>query len=355
MATTTQFIIVGSPVDPAFRGTPQQFFEHILDRMRILAPFGVTTFVQGSQMPATNQGPWLKDGTQWWVWDDSSKTYIPLDISASLDTQFAIQQTQPAEASILFWAQTDTANRVIQFWVKSAGSWYAVTSSFGTTANRPTSPSNYQRYFDTDISCELIYERGQWRTLSGSPGDVKHVTHRTLTEALRYNPGWVEVGSSDLGVSARGRALFAAHKDPGGTPASSFVPLAGITSRAAGDVFGEETHVLTNHETPGWPETHFHPVGRFQSDSNNDVRLIITSSDPAEDGWKADKEYQLRQCLGEGSSNTYETLPAAEQTNANRGIITGTSMQEHDDPDQPTVDGHNTIPPGLALWMLVKQ
>ena len=107
----------------------------------------------------------------------------------------------------------------------------------GSTASRPTSPVVGQKYLDTDIGVELIYERDKWRTASGSPGDIKMVTHATLADALKYNPGWAQHLASQC------RALAAA-----GTSAS-------LTTRAALATTGTESETLTIEQIPAHTHT----------------------------------------------------------------------------------------------------
>jgi hypothetical protein len=351
----TQLVIQAAPVDPAFEGNLQELVNHIVERLRIVAPFGISTFVIGTQIPTSDQGPLFlitSTGTSLWVWDDNAKTYVPLDISPSSQSIYAVSQTQPTDSSVLIWLQTDSDNLPQTLWVKTGGVWQAFVGARGTTAARPASPAEGQLYWDTDIAAQLIFERGQWRTQSGSPGDVKFVTHRTLSEALRYNPGWSEASVTGLGPSIRGRCLAAAHKDAGTSPVANNPAVSGVTTpRAAGDVFGEETHVLTNEETPGWPETHWHATGRFAADVNDDIYLIT------QDGWVADKDYLLRQCQGGGpqASATTQTITQDTVVNAIRGTLTTPPMQESDNYDLPTVSGHENNGPRYALWCLVKE
>jgi hypothetical protein len=97
----------------------------------------------------------------------------------------------------------------------------------GPTASRPATPSIGTKYFDTDISVELIYERAAWRTASGSPGDTKYVTASSLTTALTINPGWIQ------DTASQGRVQ-------GGAGTGS-----GLSIRSVGDAVGEETHLQT--------------------------------------------------------------------------------------------------------------
>ena len=259
---TTQLVIQGAPIDPAFEGDLQQMFEHFLERMRIVAPFGISTFVIGTQVPTTDQGPLFLEtatGTSLWVWNDEAKTYVPIDISNTQKERVAVQTGQPAvEGDELLWAQTTVEGFPQTLWVKSGGVWYDIFNARGSTSGRPSNPAEGTRYWDTDINVELIFERSAWRTLSGSPGDVKFVTHATLSEALRYNPGWVEASTtSSLGSAIRGRSLAAAHKDQGTSPVKDNDTVTGVTTKvAAREAFGSEFVQLANEEVPGWPETH---------------------------------------------------------------------------------------------------
>ena len=80
-----------SPLPSNFIGTPQQLIEALADRMEV--SFDGNSFVIGDVAPASNQGPWLKNGTQWYVWEDSGVNgagYYPLDVSASISEQIYI-------------------------------------------------------------------------------------------------------------------------------------------------------------------------------------------------------------------------------------------------------------------------
>jgi hypothetical protein len=54
-----------------------------------------------------------------------------------------------------------------------------------------------QLFFDTSIKCQLVYERSAWRTLAGTPGDVKEVKAATIADAIVNNPGWAQDTDSD--------------------------------------------------------------------------------------------------------------------------------------------------------------
>lgn len=90
------------------------------------------------------------------------------------------------------WFKTDISLNPIGWYGWNGSAWVPipVIMPSGTTAQRPSSPSNGTQYFDTDIDVALVYVNGAWTTLGGSPGDVKFVTGTTLADVLTKNPGW---------------------------------------------------------------------------------------------------------------------------------------------------------------------
>lgn len=108
------------------------------------------------------------------------------------------------------WFKTDSSGNPIGWYSWSGSSWdpSPVTVESGTTAERPTSPTMGQQYFDTDIDVLLIYTGAIWVTASGSPGDIKHVVAATLADALTKNPGWESytdgIGKVIAGAAADG-------------------------------------------------------------------------------------------------------------------------------------------------------
>lgn len=307
----TNLFIQGAPLPPDFDGTPQEYFEAMLKRMRIVTPQGIVFFVTGSVKPSSDEGPWLKNGTQWWVWDDDAADYVPLDISASLPPLFFLQEDEP-ESGVdtgLWFRINSTLNRVTGAFIWLGNEWKPLFGNTGTTAERPSNPANLERYYDTDIQCEIWWERGQWRTVAGTVGDVKFVTWPTAEEAMTRNPGWEILGTGDSNnANWRGRAITQATKNFGTSPTTDLGVGAGITKRAQGDLFGAEEHTLTVDELPS--HQHSYTTNRSLS---------------------AD---------GDGGAGWNQPDSAASST-FNVDATGG---------DQP----HNNIPPSLALWTLRK-
>lgn len=243
----TNLIIQMAQVPPTFQGTPQQFAALMVRRMKIVSPSGTNFIFIGDVEPSSDVGPWLKDGTQWWVYSTGLKRYIPLDISASETKWFHVGLTTPTTSTPPVWLKTSKDQTDLDPSIGSALGWYIFDGanwvSFiglvesGTTAQRPASPVQYQQYYDTTISCLIWFERAQWRTVSGVPGDIKQVSFEVLTDALASNPGWELFGASNQDF--RGRGLWQATKDPGASPATDLTTSPGVAHRAAFETFGE--------------------------------------------------------------------------------------------------------------------
>lgn len=249
--TTTSLVIESAPVPETFNGTPNDFRVELVKRLRILSPNGTNFIFIGSVEPTSNVGPWLKNGTQWFVWDPATKRYVPLDVSASVTIPFFIGASTPATSSPPVWLLTDkdqseadpSVGNPIGWYVFNGTAWVPYNSIVlsGPTASRPAAPVNYQQYYDTDIGVLIWWERSAWRTIAGVPGDVKFVAYETLTEALNVNPGWALFGAANQDF--RGRLIVQAAKDSGTSPVTSLPVDAGITPRGAFEFFGESQQV----------------------------------------------------------------------------------------------------------------
>lgn len=74
---TTFNVSVGA-LPEGFCGTPQQLAQAIADRLIIQVQQNLSSFVTGSIAPTSNVGPWLKDCTDWYIFDDATGGYIPV-------------------------------------------------------------------------------------------------------------------------------------------------------------------------------------------------------------------------------------------------------------------------------------
>lgn len=258
----TNLILQVGKLPLSFRGTPQDFLDEFVARTKIVSPTGTNFIFIGDVEPTSNVGPWLKNGTQWFVFDNETKRYIPLDISQSETHWFWVGPTTPPSSTPAVWLKTFAGGtsdaplpgQPIGWYQFNGTAWVpvGVVTLSGPTASRPSAPFDLQQFYDTDIACLIWFERGAWRTVAGTPGDVKATIISTLTEALRFNPGWELLGASNAQV--RGRIIMEACKDPGASPETSLTPPAGVASRASGETFGETDQVkIDNTSTVPYP------------------------------------------------------------------------------------------------------
>lgn len=245
----TPFVIQAANLPERFTGNLQQFYSAMVARMRIMSPAGIVGIVVGDTEPNSNQGIWLKNGSKLYSWDETTKRYAPIDISDSWTQLYTVSDTVPASSTPPVWLRT-VGGRYMGWYFWDGTAWAPDMNivQSGSTANRPASPQNLQQYYDSDIGCLIWWERGAWRTVSGSPGDIKHVLSEVLTEALRLNPGWDVVGASQQ--AWRGRWISQATKDPGVAPETALTVNAGIAQRAAHEIYGETDAVAVNPDPP---------------------------------------------------------------------------------------------------------
>lgn len=102
----TNLYIQASPLPVTFKGSPNDLYGEMIRRMRIVSPSGTNFIFIGDTEPTSNVGPWLKNGTQWYVWDPSTKRYIPQNISASFTPSFFVGRSVPSSTNPTLWLQT---------------------------------------------------------------------------------------------------------------------------------------------------------------------------------------------------------------------------------------------------------
>jgi len=251
----TNLLVQMAKIPATFIGSPQDLAETMVRRMRIVSPSGTNFFFIGDTEPSSNVGPWLKNGTQWWVFDSNTKRYVPLDISASFTPSFWAQSSTPPSSNPPVWLrstldptdQNPSRGDPIGWYEWNGSNWVPFNSIArnGPTSSRPASPIDFQQYFDTSINTLIHWERGLWRTVAGTPGDIKYVTFPNLTDALTANPGWDLFGAGNQ--SQRGRIVMQASANSDGSNPVSV--NANIAQRNAGAVFGETDFVAINNST----------------------------------------------------------------------------------------------------------
>lgn len=344
----TNLVLVASQLPPDFIGDPQEFFEALVERMEIQSPVGTNFFVVGDAEPSSNQGPWLKNGDRWYVFDVNQGKYVPINIDDSLHLMVIGPDNPgtPEDLDPKLWLRT-SGTRAVGWYGWDGVIWRSFNSlpASGATASRPTVPVDLEQYFDTDINVLIHWERGAWRTVSGSPGDIKFVAQSKLTDALTANPGWIYLAQDDQSV--RGFVVGLASQDPGATPESSFPTDSGITPRASGDKTGEETHVNANTEIP----QHTHLMGHataLNSNNNIDLHRVDNAEDITIPPVVPPNYFEVN---GEGSTNGTKNGTSGDGPT---GTMLITSRQIDTDGYTGAALAHNNMQPTLFLWALVK-
>lgn len=77
-----RFVVSMGQLPEGFCGTQQELAQAIADRLLIQSDQNFSSFAIGPDAPTSNVGPWLKDCTTWYVWDDSTGAYIPMPFPA---------------------------------------------------------------------------------------------------------------------------------------------------------------------------------------------------------------------------------------------------------------------------------
>lgn len=264
MLVKTSLMVRMAALPPTFRGGPSDLAAEMVRRMEVVSPNGANFIYIGDTEPISNVGPWLKGGTQWYVWDSSVSRYVPQDLTDSETTWFHVGASLPLDTDPPLWLKTTSDpteaspgyGNPVSWYVNNGSAWVPFVGIVmsGPTESRPASPAEFQLFYDTTIAVLIWWERSAWRTVDGCPGDVKHVVWETLSEALERNPGWEVLGASN--VAWRGRYISQATKDPGGAPETDLNVPSGIAERAARTTYGETDGVQMNtSSTVPYPPT----------------------------------------------------------------------------------------------------
>jgi hypothetical protein len=124
MPVNVPVTIKSSPLPSNFKGTPQQFQDALTARLYLETSLNSISLVaQGSVAPSSNQGPWLKDGTTWYIWSDATGSYVPVSADFLTLRYVASPLTAiPDPAKYTLWIQLDAAGQAIgiAYWFNSA-------------------------------------------------------------------------------------------------------------------------------------------------------------------------------------------------------------------------------------------
>ncbi len=84
MPAPIRLVVRFTPFPPGFSGDLSKYNRALIDRIEVLSPFAGLQWQIGGIKPTSNVGPWLNDLGQPFVWDETTKDYIPMDMSLSL-------------------------------------------------------------------------------------------------------------------------------------------------------------------------------------------------------------------------------------------------------------------------------
>jgi hypothetical protein len=131
MANTLPITFSVAPLPPNFRGNPNQLSEAIAARLSIDSIESISFFVTGSIAPTSDVGPWLKNGTTWYVWDNGVGAYVPqpLEFESIKYTTEAIANvtsTNPDPQKYVFFIELDGSGKAIDIMYFSTGGWHSI-------------------------------------------------------------------------------------------------------------------------------------------------------------------------------------------------------------------------------------
>jgi len=154
------------------------------------------------------------------------------------------QSSEPAVGqSNMLWVQT-TGNegRPAALNAYQSNGWKPLsTITSGTTDARDPetmTPMLGEFYYDTDISCLLVYSASGWSTAEGSIGDIKFSHASDEATVLTRNPGW------EIYTAAQGKSLVAV--DPLDTEDIS----GNEVYKSSGNSLGAKDHMLVADDLP---------------------------------------------------------------------------------------------------------
>lgn len=107
-----------SALDPGLETTPQGYAEHLVDRLEVRSTSQTYGTSIVSSLPVSNIGPVLLGGLKWYVWDEGSSTYVPVDITDSLAAPATSKYVLTSDTGVVAWKSA------VDFWT-----WFGLTAS----------------------------------------------------------------------------------------------------------------------------------------------------------------------------------------------------------------------------------
>lgn len=115
MPTPLPVTFRGSPLPSDFKGTPQQLWEAMVARLTMDTQETLALFGTGAVLPTSDEGPFLLNGVEWYVWDSGTGAYVPATISWKTDVNPKPFRANSAGAQTIVFAApgSDSADLVL--------------------------------------------------------------------------------------------------------------------------------------------------------------------------------------------------------------------------------------------------
>lgn len=204
------FKLSGSPLPSTFKGNPQQLYQAMLSRMQVESDGSL--FTDSDTAPSGNQGPWLKGGTKWYVWDAETSSYVPLDVSDSVTFQISVaDKTTPPDPGVYqFWLKTSGATILgLFYFVGTTSGWQPVFSE--ELINDSVATAMLQ---DGAVTAQKIASKavGSDELADDLPvGKLDSGQSRQLLSTVGTTPQWVSliIASSEQAIAGSGSTISA--------------------------------------------------------------------------------------------------------------------------------------------------
>ncbi len=125
MSTELPVVFRGSPLPNGWTGTPQEFLDAIVARLSIEAQSDISFFVSGAVAPTSDEGPWIKNGITWYVWDTVTGAYIPQVIEFE-SLKYIASSVAPDQNKYTFWIKLDGSGQATSIQYYYSGAWHDI-------------------------------------------------------------------------------------------------------------------------------------------------------------------------------------------------------------------------------------
>jgi hypothetical protein len=164
MATPIPLNFRAAPLPPNFKGTPEQLKEAIVSRLSAESSIEVQFFTSGSIVPTSDYGPFLKDGTTWYVWDTTTAAYIPQKMEYE-SLKYIPSNIAPSQAKYTVWIELDGTGKAIDAKYYSGGAWksifedkfaqYTTTTGMNAAISDAITANNANYYTKAETDTEI--------------------------------------------------------------------------------------------------------------------------------------------------------------------------------------------------------